>query len=115
MGETVNIEDLGINSFPSQYLLAQNYPNPFNPSTIIKYEIPDESHNDVMLVQLKVYDVIGREVAELVNRLQSTGSYQVQFNAEDYHSGVYFYQLRVGSSSNNTADFYETKMMLLLK
>ncbi len=115
LGKTVNIEDLGINIIPNKFLLAQNYPNPFNPSTIIKYEIPDQTPNDIMRVQIKVFDILGRQVAVLENSLQSAGSYEVQFNAKDLHSGVYFYCLRVGGSSQKSISFDETKMMMLLK
>ncbi len=88
---------------PEKYVLHQNYPNPFNPSTTISYSLPTQSQ-----VELKIYDVLGREVATLVNKEQNTGSYQVQFNASNLGSGVYFYQIRAGS-------FVERKKMILLK
>jgi hypothetical protein len=87
----------------NKFNLEQNYPNPFNPSTKIKYEVVDKS-----FVTIKVYDVIGREVATLVNGEQSTGTYQVEFNASILPSGVYFYQLKTGN-------YLETKKMMLLK
>lgn len=86
-----------------EYKLMQNYPNPFNPSTMIYYSIPEHSQ-----VMLKVFDVLGSEVAELVNKELPAGIYEVQFDASDLRSGIYFYQMRTGS-------FVETKKMLLIK
>ncbi len=83
--------------------LAQNYPNPFNPTTTIRYQIPTAE-----TVSLKVYDVLGKEVATLVNGRQEAGSYTVPFNAARLASGVYFYRLQAGG-------FVETKKMLLVK
>ena len=91
---------------PSQYLLSQNYPNPFNPSTIIRYQIApsvDEAH-----VTLKIYDMLGRETATLVNEVKKPGSYEVKFDGSGLSSGLYFYSLR-------TNGFVLTRKMLLLK
>jgi dipeptidyl aminopeptidase/acylaminoacyl peptidase len=88
---------------PTQYKLEQNYPNPFNPSTIIKFQVPSSN-----LVSLKVYDILGREVATLVNEVKQPGSYEVTWNATAYASGVYFYRLKAG-------DFAQTKKLLLLR
>jgi phosphatidylserine/phosphatidylglycerophosphate/cardiolipin synthase-like enzyme len=88
---------------PASFSLLQNYPNPFNPSTKIQYSLPSNR-----LVALKVYDLLGREVATLVNEKQAAGSYQVEFSTNGFASGVYFYRLRAGSS-------VETKKMLLMK
>jgi photosystem II stability/assembly factor-like uncharacterized protein len=92
--------------------LSQNYPNPFNPATKIKFEIPDQVRYDSRLVTLKVYDVLGNEVATLVNEEKQPGIYEVEFNPSSIKhlpsSGVYFYQLKSGN-------FVETKKMLLLK
>ncbi|MCF6268735.1 MAG: T9SS type A sorting domain-containing protein [Melioribacteraceae bacterium] len=96
----INEED---NLIVSDYQLSQNYPNPFNPSTKITYQIPDSG-----LVTLKVYDVLGREVAELVNSEQPTGKYTVTLNGANLSSGIYFYTMRAG-------DFVATKKLLLLK
>ena len=105
-----NVENQGI--VLTEYKLYQNYPNPFNPSTTIKYEIPDQVRNDNLLVSLKVYDILGREVATLVNKEQSPGSYEVEFNASSVSrrisSGIYFYRLNVGGN-------IMSKKMLLLK
>ncbi len=84
---------------PSQYLLFQNYPNPFNPITKIKYMIPrrDASHASLQMVTLKVYDLLGREIATLVNEEKPAGEYEVEFNAANLPSGIYFYQLKAGN------------------
>jgi hypothetical protein len=99
-------------SIPAGFILYQNYPNPFNPSTKIKFTIPAVTLSGVegSLVTLKVYDVLGNEVATLVNEQQSPGFYEVQFIANKYQltSGVYFYQLLSGS-------FVQTKKMVLVK
>ena len=98
------------NSIPTQYKLEQNYPNPFNPSTTISWQSPVSSWQS-----LKVYDVLGNEVATLVNEDRNAGSYDLKFNANNLldgrpslPSGIYFYRIRIGS-------FTETKKMILLK
>ena len=88
---------------PFMFELGQNYPNPFNPSTTIQYEIPKSG-----MVIIKVYDVIGREVKTLVNQYQNIGMHEINFNAGNLSSGVYYYQLRAGN-------FISTKKMILLK
>jgi photosystem II stability/assembly factor-like uncharacterized protein len=92
---------------PTEFKLEQNYPNPFNPSTSIQYAIGSRQ-----FVQLKVYDVLGKEIATLVNDEKSAGSYEVEFNPvssiKDLTSGVYFYQLKAGN-------YLETKKMILMK
>ncbi len=88
---------------PSVFSLSQNYPNPFNPSTAISYQLPVNS-----FVTLKVYDVLGNEVATLVNEEKLAGEYEIEFNASEIGSGVYFYTLRAG-------EFIQSKKMLLLK
>ncbi|HKJ81731.1 MAG TPA: T9SS type A sorting domain-containing protein [Ignavibacteriaceae bacterium] len=85
------------------YDLAQNYPNPFNPATVIKYQVPKDSH-----VSLKVYDILGREVATLIDGFKSQGRYNVTFNAGNLASGVYIYQLRAD-------DFVANKKLILMK
>jgi len=86
-----------------EYYLSSNYPNPFNPSTVIHYEIPNDG-----LVTIKVYDELGREVKTLVNLYQNKGKYDINFEASQLTSGIYFYRLQSGS-------FVSTKKMLLLK
>ena len=112
--------------------LSNNYPNPFNPSTTIKYSIPSSSvilslpsrqsgaaknlkdfssqapQNDNVNVTLRVYDILGREVAILVNQNQKPGNYEITWNASSQPSGVYFYQLTAG-------EFVETKKLILMK
>lgn len=88
---------------PINFKLSQNYPNPFNPTTVISYQFPVAGY-----VSLKVYDILGREVATLVNQRQNPGQHQVTFNASNLASGTYFYRLRTG-------DFVQVKKMLLLK
>jgi len=87
----------------TDYKLTQNYPNPFNPTTTLKYQLPASSK-----VTLKVYDVLGNEVATLLNEEKEAGTYEVMFEASNYSSGVYFYRLQAGS-------FVETKKMVLMK
>ncbi|MGB5289332.1 MAG: Omp28-related outer membrane protein, partial [Ignavibacteriaceae bacterium] len=90
-------------SVPVSFTLEQNYPNPFNPATTITYSIPKESQ-----VSLKIYDVMGREIVEVVNSKQSPGSYNVEFDAASLASGTYFYKLTAG-------EFVSVKKMVLLK
>jgi len=85
------------------FILNQNYPNPFNSNTKIKYSIPQSSP-----VQIKVFDVLGKEIQTLVNEEKPVGTYEITWNAENLPSGIYFYQLRAGS-------FIETKKMTLLR
>jgi uncharacterized lipoprotein YddW (UPF0748 family) len=89
----VSSEDVIANNIvPAEYKLEQNYPNPFNPVTRIKYNIPESGK-----VELRVYDMLGREAAELVNEYKTAATYEVQFNGEKLASGVYIYQLRVNN------------------
>jgi hypothetical protein len=85
------------------FLLGQNYPNPFNPSTKIKYFIPEMSE-----VTFKIYDVLGNEIATLVNEEKPTGEYEIEFNATGLPSGIYFYKLVAG-------EYTQTRKMILLK
>ncbi|HEX2788357.1 MAG TPA: T9SS type A sorting domain-containing protein [Ignavibacteria bacterium] len=93
---------------PDKFDLSQNYPNPFNPTTKINYEFPVEGK-----VILKVYDISGREVAQLVNEIQTAGYYTVSFNASSFASGVYFY--RLFANGNNGQQYQMTKKMMLIK
>ena len=98
-------------SAPIKFSLEQNYPNPFNPSTTIRYTIKENS-----LVSLKIYDVLGNEVATLVNEVKPAGNYSVNFNSVGLTSGVYFYKLSAGNQSTSSGQvFTETKKMILLK
>ena len=102
---TYNVTDVKpISSrIPDSYKLNQNYPNPFNPTTNIEYTIPSES-----FVELKVYDVLGKEVSVLVSGQVNAGFYEIEFDATTLPSGIYFYKLQAG-------DFVETKKMVLVK
>ncbi len=93
---------------PTDFALMQNYPNPFNPETVISYTIGTNRNTTAGKVTLKVYDLLGREVATLVNKEQPAGNYSVSFNASKLSSGIYFYQLRAGN-------FISTKKMMLVK
>jgi len=88
---------------PDKFSLSQNFPNPFNPRTIINYQLSMFS-----FVSIKVYDVLGNEVVELVNEKQNAGSYSVEFDGSGFASGIYFYRLETGS-------FVDTKKMTLIK
>jgi len=114
----------------TEFKLEQNYPNPFNPSTKLRYSIPTSPQSppsqgeEVGVVTLKVYDILGKEIATLVNEVQSAGNYEVNFSAAsggadatgNLASGIYFYQLRIGYPSANTVrGFIESKKMTFIK
>lgn len=102
----VNVPD------PAEFILSQNYPNPFNPETVIEFTIPvlNADTEAAILVQLKVYDVLGKEIATLVNEYKTAGTYQSSINSRAYSltSGIYFYRLSAG-------EFVQTKRMILVK
>ena len=99
---------------PRQFALYQNYPNPFNPTTRITFSLPSFGSNHakgrdgVGLVSLKIYDLLGREVATLVNERLSPGTYAREWNATGMPSGVYFYRL-------STPNFVQTRKLVLLR
>ena len=104
---------------PKLYELSQNYPNPFNPTTVISYQIPlyevvdlnpplQRGNERGIYVTLMIYDVLGREVATLVNEEQSAGWKEVEWNASSVSSGIYFYRLTAGT-------YVGTKKLMLLK
>ncbi|NOS86408.1 MAG: T9SS type A sorting domain-containing protein [Ignavibacteria bacterium] len=97
---TPKVEDYLV---PKNFELTQNYPNPFNPSTTIEYSIPKDA-----IVALKIYDVLGKEVATLVNDQKAAGTYILNWNASNFSSGLYFYRITAG-------EFTETKKMFLVK
>jgi len=88
---------------PLTFALSQNYPNPFNPTTVISYSVPQES-----FVSLKVYNILGKEVASLVSNQVEAGIHEVNFNASNLSSGMYFYTIKAGN-------FTATRKLLLLK
>ncbi len=95
-------------TLPIEFALEQNYPNPFNPSTKVKYTIPVIGTSLMKFVQLKVFDILGNEIATLVNDYKPAGRYEVEFNASSLSSGVYLYQLKAG-------EFIQTKKMILIR
>jgi hypothetical protein len=102
-GDIISDVDHIDNEVVEKYFLTQNYPNPFNPKTTINYQIPESG-----FVSIKIFDVLGNEIASLINEEKPVGTYQIEFKADGLPSGVYFYQLKAG-------DFFETKKMVLLK
>lgn len=100
---TTNIENNFYNSTPSNYNLSQNYPNPFNPSTTIEFSLPKSE-----LVELKVYNILGKEVATLVSNKLNQGNHTYTFDGKNLASGIYYYQLVAG-------DYRQVKKMILLK
>ncbi|HCY77980.1 MAG TPA: spore coat protein CotH [Ignavibacteriales bacterium] len=114
IGEPTDVDDT-LTEIPVEFSLKQNYPNPFNPSTKISFSIPNvvlssrsEPGEEGSRVQLKIFDILGKEVALLVNENKSAGSYEIEWNAEGLPSGIYFYQLTSGN-------FIQTKKMILLQ
>jgi len=99
-GDSPALEEISI---PNAFELKQNYPNPFNPSTTIEYTIPENSR-----VSLKVYDILGKEVADLVDKEQNSGTYIVIWDAKSASSGIYFYRITAGN-------YTDTKRMVLKK
>jgi len=97
------VNDLKNQNIPRGFILNQNYPNPFNPSTTIQFSVPNSE-----IVQLKVFDILGRVVKTLVNGYRNAGKYNIEFNASELTIGIYFYQLK-------TSSFISTKKMILLK
>ncbi len=110
-GIILSAED-NFETLPNEFILLQNYPNPFNPSTTIEYSIPVKSRSGVLpgdlFIKLKIYDLLGSEIATLVNKEQKPGNYKVTFNPIGLASGIYFYSLQVGNFNIN-------KSMLLIK
>ena len=109
INKTVGIPDNP--SVPLEFQLSQNYPNPFNPTTAISYQLKANS-----FVSLKVFDVLGREVATLASGVQQAGSYTVHWDGSALPSGVYFYRLRADNTSQSSGQrFVETRKMVLMK
>lgn len=102
----VGISNISENA--ESFYLSQNYPNPFNPVTVIKYNMPASGN-----VSLKIYDMLGREIKNLVNGFANAGTYTINFNGSEFASGVYFYKLEVDGKSGEK--FMMTKKMILVK
>ncbi|MCH8942356.1 MAG: T9SS type A sorting domain-containing protein [Bacteroidetes bacterium] len=108
-GIVTDVEDENSVNIPKEFSLSQNYPNPFNPETAISYQLSAFS-----FVSLKVFDVLGREVATLVNEEKPAGTYTINFNAEGLSSGVYFYRLQV-YTPERAGSFVQTKKLVFMK
>ena len=91
-----------------QFSLSQNYPNPFNPVTTIKYTVPSFKNGNVQPTRMKIYNVLGNEIATLVDEFKPSGEFEIKFDGSSFSNGIYFYTLTDGDNSL-------TKKMLLLK
>ena len=107
LSEVIGINPIS-NEVANQYSLSQNYPNPFNPTTKIRFSIPPLEGDRGRMVRLIIYDILGREIAVIVNEQLSPGTYEVEWGASNYPSGVFMYKLV-------SDDFTETKKMILIK
>jgi len=106
--QTLNTTDVEMmEGVPAGFALEQNYPNPFNPTTVVSYHIPVIS-NQSSVVSVKVYDLLGREVAVLIDEVKPAGRHSVSWDAGDQPSGVYFYTIQAGNNR-------ETKRMMLVR
>jgi photosystem II stability/assembly factor-like uncharacterized protein len=101
--EYSNILEVDYNQMPENFSLSQNYPNPFNPSTTINFSVPEPAH-----VSIKIYNIIGKEVLTLLDEFKQQGNHEIELNASELTSGVYFYKMSAGK-------FTDTKRMLLIK
>jgi hypothetical protein len=99
----ITLGNIDEENIPISFKLFQNYPNPFNPTTKIKYSIPSSEN-----VEIKIFDVLGNEIINLVNDYKSAGTYEIKFDANNLSSGIYFYRIISGK-------YLETKKMLLLR
>ncbi len=107
-GVTTGVNESTTSVVPTELSLQQNYPNPFNPSTTIRYELTQQ-----LLITIKIFNILGQEVATLVNEEKPAGVYEVEFNASQLSSGIYFYKLKAGSPTGQV--FTQTKKMSLIK
>src|SRR4030095_1512086 len=99
----LTVVNLRSGEIPTNYSLSQNYPNPFNPVTRIKFQIPHQGN-----VHLAIYDIMGKEMEVIVNENLQPGTYEIEWNATNFASGVYYYRITAG-------DFSETKKLILIK
>ena len=107
-GTLTEVGDESKKDNPKEFSLSQNYPNPFNPVTKIRYSIPFGGTSLMKYVQLKVYDILGNEIATLVNEEKPAGYYEIEFNGSNLTSGIYFYRLGAGK-------YYFIRKMMVLK
>ena len=118
-GDTNMIVGLHVLSteIPKSYSLSQNYPNPFNPTTKIKFDVPNVMNGRDRSLRLVIYDALGKEIVTLVNEQLQPGTYETEWDASNYPSGVYFYQLTVQPSdrSERSDGYTETKKLVLIK
>jgi len=96
------------NEIPEEFILHQNYPNPFNPSTKFRFNIPPSEGAGGRILKIIIYDILGREITTLANEQLSPGTYEISWDASNYPSGVYYYQLTAGDKSF-------TRKMILMK
>lgn len=108
-GTIVAVEDIP-ETIPSIFLLEQNYPNPFNPTTIINYQLPTDNY-----VTIKVYNILGEEVATLVDGYETVGYKSVIFDGSNMSSGIYFIRMNAGPSSNSGQVYSDVKKIVLAK
>jgi hypothetical protein len=101
--QPTNVNEKYTSTMPDKFRLHQNYPNPFNPTTTISFDLPEQSH-----VTLKVYNILGQEIATLINEVKQAGSYKETFDASSLSSGVYIYKLSAGT-------YTSSKKMILIK
>lgn len=117
VGPVTSVDD-NEQTLPSQFTLEQNYPNPFNPTTIIKYSIPnvaDAFNASRVNVTLKVYNILGSEIRTLVNETQSPGVYEIEFDAGNLSSGIYYYRIAIHSGRLTSGKYSEVRKMILVK
>jgi hypothetical protein len=107
-GNTSAVSNIKNNNIPEVFSLSQNYPNPFNPTTTIRYGLPVVGDRHAYHVQIKIYDILGREVKVLVNEIQQAGYYDVKFDGKNLASGVYFYRIEA-------EEYILAKKMVLVK
>jgi predicted acyl esterase len=113
IGFAIGVKNISA-TVPQGFSLYQNYPNPFNPVTKIKFDIPSGEQGHSMIVKIIVYDVLGREIKTLVNKELKPGTYETDWNASNYPSGVYFYRMIASDPSSNSV-FTDSKKMVLSK
>jgi hypothetical protein len=106
---TVGIKAVS-NEIPTEFELFQNYPNPFNPSTKINYNIAN-----IGIVKIKVYDLLGREIVQLINEKHTPGKYKINFDGYNISSGVYFYKIEFLGTDGSVDNYYDVKKMVLIK
>jgi len=100
--------DENANILPQKPFLYQNFPNPFNPSTMIEFDLPQKSD-----VNLKIYNILGQEILTLIDKETDAGKHQIQWNAKNQSSGIYFLTLKINSSTNLQRSYFIKKMILL--